>query len=79
MPYEFRYGVLDQVSGNDFGHEERSDGQMVMGRYYVLLPDGRRQVVTYTADHQSGYVATVSYENGGGNSNGGGSGGNRYG
>lgn len=74
MPYEFRYGVRDQYYGSNFGHEEQSDGNNVRGRYYVVLPDGRRQVVTYTADHHRGYVATITYENVGG-----GGGGNRYG
>ncbi|XP_069973422.1 cuticle protein 19-like isoform X1 [Penaeus vannamei] len=63
MPYEFRYGVRDDYYGNDFGHEEESNGEAVRGRYYVLLPDGRRQVVTYVADHHRGYIATISYEN----------------
>ncbi|XP_071533309.1 cuticle protein 19-like isoform X2 [Panulirus ornatus] len=63
IPYEFRYGVRDQYYGTDFGHEEESNGASVRGRYYVLLPDGRRQVVTYTADHQRGFIATVTYEN----------------
>nr|XP_053642540.1 pro-resilin-like [Cherax quadricarinatus] len=65
IPYEFLYGVRDQYHGTDFGHEEQGNGGAVSGRYYVLLPDGRRQVVTYTADHVRGYVATVTYENAG--------------
>ncbi|XP_042886783.1 cuticle protein 19-like [Penaeus japonicus] len=76
MPYEFRYGVRDDYYGNDFGHEEESNGEAVRGRYYVLLPDGRRQVVTYVADHQRGYIATISYENVGFNPH---ASGNRYG
>ncbi|XP_068230635.1 cuticle protein 19-like [Palaemon carinicauda] len=63
MPYDFRYGIRDQYTGNDFGHEETSNGDAVTGRYYVLLPDGRRQVVSYVADHHRGYVATITYEN----------------
>ncbi|CAG0885720.1 unnamed protein product [Cyprideis torosa] len=62
MPYQFQYAVNDQYSGNDFGQEEQSDGNVVRGRYYVQLPDGRRQIVTYTADHQNGYQAQVEYE-----------------
>ncbi|XP_037775730.1 cuticle protein 19-like [Penaeus monodon] len=62
MPYDFAYAVKDDYSGNDFGHNENSDGNVVTGEYYVLLPDGRRQIVTYTADHNTGYVADVRYE-----------------
>ncbi|KAA0201601.1 Cuticle Protein CPR RR-2 [Hyalella azteca] len=61
-PYDFAYVVKDELSGNDFGHSEQSDGAAVNGEYYVLLPDGRRQTVTYTADHHTGYVANVQYE-----------------
>merc|ERR1712018_55908 len=28
----------------------------------VALPDGRTQVVTYTADHTNGFIADVKYE-----------------
>ena len=59
MPYDFAYTVKDDYSGNDFGHSENSDGNLVQGEYYVQLPDGRRQIVTYTADHESGFVANV--------------------
>ncbi|XP_057369011.1 adhesive plaque matrix protein-like isoform X2 [Daphnia carinata] len=61
MPYSFDWAVLDQASYNDFGHKETSDGKVVTGTYYVVLPDGRRQVVTYKADDY-GYVADVKYE-----------------
>ncbi|CAL4061390.1 unnamed protein product, partial [Meganyctiphanes norvegica] len=62
-PYDFAYGVKDDYTGNDFGHQETSNGDgSVSGQYHVLLPDGRRQVVTYTADHYNGYQAKVTYE-----------------
>ncbi|KAK3873202.1 hypothetical protein Pcinc_021771 [Petrolisthes cinctipes] len=62
MPYDFAYAVKDDYSGNDFGHNEQSDGNLVTGEYFVLLPDGRLQTVTYTADHETGFVADVKYE-----------------
>ncbi|XP_068084794.1 pro-resilin-like [Anabrus simplex] len=77
-PYRFKYDVKDAPSGNDFGQEEKSDGSRVDGKYYVQLPDGRRQTVTYTADDASGYVADVQYQgeatypSGGGGGGGGG-------
>jgi hypothetical protein len=61
MPYSFDWAVLDEPSYNDFGHKETSDGKVVTGTYYVNLPDGRRQIVTYKADDY-GYVADVKYE-----------------
>jgi Insect cuticle protein len=60
-PYSFEYAVSDEPSGNDFGHQEESDGKVVTGQYRVLLPDGRTQIVTYRAD-ENGYRANVRYE-----------------
>ncbi|XP_076064416.1 cuticle protein 19-like [Oratosquilla oratoria] len=62
MPFEFAYAVKDDYSGNDFSHDEKSDGDVTSGSYRVLLPDGRTQIVTFTADHHNGYVAQVTYE-----------------
>ncbi|CAL4098577.1 unnamed protein product [Meganyctiphanes norvegica] len=63
QPYEFGYGVVDDYTGNDFGHQESSDGDgSVYGQYHVQLPDGRKQIVKYTVDHYNGYQAEVSYE-----------------
>lgn len=42
--YSFEYNVQDFTSGNDFGHMESRDGDRTVGRYFVLLPDGRKQV-----------------------------------
>jgi Insect cuticle protein len=42
--YEFQYDVQDEQAGLDFGHKEQRDGSVATGRYYVLLPDGRKQV-----------------------------------
>ncbi|XP_042888934.1 cuticle protein 8-like [Penaeus japonicus] len=62
MPFDFAYGVVDHYTGNDYSHNSNSDGNVVNGEYRVLLPDGRTQIVTYTADHEHGYVAQVTYE-----------------
>ncbi|XP_042886243.1 pro-resilin-like [Penaeus japonicus] len=55
--YDFNYAVNDPPSGNDFGHQESRDGDYTEGSYYVLLPDGRLQRVTYNVNGDSGYVA----------------------
>ncbi|XP_047471374.1 pro-resilin-like [Penaeus chinensis] len=60
--YDFNYAVNDPPSGNDFGHQEARDGPNTQGSYFILLPDGRLQRVTYTVNGDSGYVADVTYE-----------------
>lgn len=62
MPFEFGYQVNDEYSGNDFSHRAESDGHVTEGEYRIALPDGRMQIVTYTADHEDGYKAEVKYE-----------------
>ncbi|XP_047471401.1 pro-resilin-like [Penaeus chinensis] len=59
--YNFNYAVNDAF-GNDFGHQEGRDGYNTQGFYYVQLPDGRLQRVTYTVNGDQGYVAQVTYE-----------------
>ncbi|CAG7717666.1 unnamed protein product, partial [Allacma fusca] len=61
MPFDFTYAVKDDV-GNDFSHNANSDGEVVKGEYRTLLPDGRLQIVRYTADWKNGYNAEISYE-----------------
>lgn len=61
MPFNFAWSVNDGPSYNYFGHQSTSDGKVVTGSYHVALPDGRTQIVTYTADDY-GYVADVKYE-----------------
>ncbi|KAK8728446.1 hypothetical protein OTU49_009306, partial [Cherax quadricarinatus] len=60
--YDFNYAVKDDPSGDDFGHQESRDGYNTQGNYFVLLPDGRLQRVSYTVNGDSGYVAQVEYE-----------------
>lgn len=62
-PYAFDFGVKDDYSGAQFGHNENSDSEgIVKGSYIVALPDGRIQKVEYVAHPKDGYKATVSYE-----------------
>ncbi|XP_045106738.1 cuticle protein 7-like [Portunus trituberculatus] len=60
--YDYNYAVKDEYSGNDFGAQEARDGYDTQGSYYVQLPDGRLQKVTYTVNGDSGFVADVTYE-----------------
>lgn len=63
-PYKFGYKVYDPHHGTSFGQNEHSDGETVKGEYQVVLPDGRLQLVTYTADWKTGYHADVQYHGG---------------
>ncbi|CAL4113626.1 unnamed protein product, partial [Meganyctiphanes norvegica] len=59
--YDFNYAVEDADSGNNFGHNEARNGYDTQGSYYISLPDGRLQKVTYTVNGDSGFVADVAY------------------
>ena len=59
--YTWEYAVKDDYSNNDFGAKESRDGYLTNGKYYVALPDGRLQTVTYTVDGGNGYVPVVEY------------------
>ncbi|XP_025198994.1 putative uncharacterized protein DDB_G0282499 [Melanaphis sacchari] len=63
--YGFKYTVLDEKVGMDFGQwEHRESGRTgtVTGLYRVRLPDGRIQTVKYIAGPTTGYRASVTYE-----------------
>merc|ERR1711928_168915 len=63
IPYSFKYGVSDALSGAEFGHEESEDGAgSRVGTYSLHLPDGRVQHVNYHANDAEGYVAEVVYD-----------------
>ncbi|XP_070490981.1 cuticle protein 21-like [Chironomus tepperi] len=65
MPFDFQYAVneIDTTNQNvDFAHTSNSDGDVTKGEYKVALPDGRLQVVKYTADWKNGYNAEITYE-----------------
>merc|ERR1712012_191784 len=63
QPFAYQYGVKDDYSGASFDKSETQDDYgNVAGEYRVQLPDGRTQIVSYTADHENGYQAEVRYE-----------------
>ena len=62
QPYQYNYGVRDEYTGADFDKAEEQDAYgNLQGEYRVQLPDGRTQIVRYSAG-ESGYEADVSYE-----------------
>lgn len=62
MPFDFNYAVNDVETANDYSHKAVSDGDVTRGEYRIALPDGRTQIVRYTADWKNGYNAEVTYE-----------------
>ena len=60
--YSYQWQVEDQYSNNNYGQDETRDGDSTTGSYFVLLPDGRTQKVSYTVDAYGGYKAEVTYE-----------------
>merc|ERR1712001_65751 len=60
--YNYQFGVNDkEYSGAVFSHQENRADYNTQGEYRVNLPDGRVQIVSYTAGPE-GYVADVTYE-----------------
>merc|ERR1719154_214277 len=62
QPFNFNVDVNDAYTNNVFNHGQSNDGKVTTGEYRVLLPDGRTQIVKYTADHYNGFQAEVTYE-----------------
>ena len=50
---------LCSYSGSSYDSQETRDGYATQGEYRVALPDGRTQIVTYTVNDDSGFVADV--------------------
>nr|XP_023013467.1 uncharacterized protein LOC111503404 [Leptinotarsa decemlineata] len=62
--YSFSYKVVNDLTGDDFSHSQITNSRTTNGEYRVKLPDGRVQIVSYSAD-KNGYKADVKYtENG---------------
>merc|ERR1712045_1071442 len=59
--YNYQYGVNDPHYGPVFSQQEQRSDYNTSGEYRVNLPDGRVQIVTYSAGPE-GYVADVKYE-----------------
>merc|ERR1711993_107140 len=59
--YNYQYGVNDPHYGPVFSQTEARDNYDTTGDYRVNLPDGRVQIVSYSAG-PDGYVADVKYE-----------------
>jgi len=59
--YDFVYSVHDEYTGDEHSHTEKKTDYVIHGKYSVRLPDGRTQVVSYTAD-DDGYHPTVEYK-----------------
>ncbi|KAK8392513.1 hypothetical protein O3P69_014708 [Scylla paramamosain] len=60
--YDFNWAVNDAASSNNYGHQEARNGDNTQGYYFVQLPDGRLQKVTYSVQGNSGFLAEVTYE-----------------
>ncbi|XP_047509477.1 pro-resilin-like isoform X1 [Pieris napi] len=59
--YNFGYMVNDVLQGTEFGHREERQEETAEGEYHVVLPDGRKQTVSYKADER-GFKPQISYE-----------------
>jgi len=61
--YSYQYEVRSNNGKDKFGLSELRDGYKTVGKYQVILPDGRNQVVDYwVSGKNSGYKAKVSYQ-----------------
>merc|ERR1712083_906869 len=58
-PFAYQYGGVDAQGLESSKIENQGDDGVVRGEYRVQLPDGRTQIVSYTADHENGYQAEV--------------------
>ncbi|CAG5040665.1 unnamed protein product [Parnassius apollo] len=57
--YEFSYKVSHYKSGSDFGRAENWQDDKAEGTYFVVFPNGTKQVVEYEAD-EDGFKSRIS-------------------
>ncbi|CAG9564176.1 unnamed protein product [Danaus chrysippus] len=57
--YAFEYAVRDPHTGDNKAQWEKRDGDVVIGAYSLVEPDGSVRVVEYRADDKSGFNAVV--------------------
>merc|ERR1719500_70645 len=62
MPFSYQYAGEDAQGLASSKIENQGEDGVVTGEYRVELPDGRTQIVSYTADEEHGYQAEVRYE-----------------
>jgi len=62
-PYQYMYTVKDEEKQLFYDKEEEgTDEGKVIGRFSVLLADGRLMTVTYEADQERGFVPRITFE-----------------
>ena len=54
--YSYDWNVYDEYAKNNFGHTENRNDKGTTGSYFVALPDGRTQRVTYSVDAYGGKI-----------------------
>ena len=62
--FSYSYNVFDEETGDSKAVSQTRDGDKVSGSYSVLDPDGTIRTVTYTADAENGFRATVDRQQG---------------
>jgi hypothetical protein len=60
--YMFAYDVNNPQTGDIKNQQESRRGDIVLGQYSLVQPDGVRRTVEYKADDHSGFQATVNNE-----------------
>ena len=54
--YNFDWNVYNEYANNNYGHTETRNDKSTSGSYFVALPDGRTQKVTYSVDGYGGEI-----------------------